>query len=94
MGLPSLPTYVLLTLGQKVVQFHKPRSQASLIFCLSVCIWYTRSTQKWKSNKKWERLVHYVNDVRWTRDGHRVERPQLQKQHTGKRSTAVLDFRC
>lgn len=35
MGLPSLPTFVLLTLGQKVVQFHKPRSQASLIF---VCL--------------------------------------------------------
>ena len=54
-----------------------PRSQASPVFCSSVCV-YTEVEE----HEKWERPgnTYHVNDVRWARGGCRGGSAQLAVQ--------------
>ena len=53
------------------------------LFLPSICIHI--DTWKQNSGEKQGRtgLIHHVNDIRWTRGGHRGRGAQLQKQHNG-----------
>ena len=63
----------LLKIKHENVPHLQPRSQASSIFCSSVCVQYnTRKQKSGETKKAWD--TYHVNDVRWTRGTCRCRR--------------------
>ena len=51
--------------------------------CFDLPFAFTIKHDRWKLKRGRPGSIHHVNDVRWTRGGHREGGAQLPKQHTG-----------